>query len=52
MANFIHVSGFIPTQADLTEKDSKSYPILSLFLRKSSKKVCDFALLTTREIGV
>ena len=25
-------SGFIPTQADLTEKDSELYPILSLFL--------------------
>ena len=25
-------SGFIPTQADLVEKDSELYPILSLFL--------------------
>ena len=32
IANFIHECGFIPTQADLVEKDSRLYPILSLFL--------------------
>ena len=30
--DFIHECGFIPTQADLVEKDSRLYPILSLFL--------------------
>ena len=40
IANFIHECGFIPLKADLTEKDSELYPILSLFMRKSSKKVC------------
>ena len=31
-SDFIHESGFIPTKADLVEKDSELYPILSLFL--------------------
>ena len=31
-SDFIHASGFIPQKADLIEKDSDLYPILSLFL--------------------
>ena len=31
-SDFIHESGFLPTKADLVEKDSELYPILSLFL--------------------
>ena len=32
IANFIHESGFIPQKADLVEKDSGLYEVLSLFL--------------------
>ena len=54
-SDFIHVSGFIPQKADLVEKDSELYPILSLFLvretglepvrkntRPSNVRVCRF----------
>ena len=52
-SDFIHESGFIPQKADLVEKDSELYPILSLFLVRMTGERAknNYKLFLRREVN-